>query len=469
VVEKAGQRIDASLPGPRNPPGDQQPEYRTSLGIRLLPEGNAIELRVGRERLRLSLRQDSGWVRVVFRRGRGRFGGVSGLCRFRLEALQPHFRLYVSPIHLDPERPAMPISHPLAYSIYLAKLHAPFATLGLAEDTWALNSGAITEEAFLEQAWAIHDERERMLFDALRRMRRGLTVCVFDGPDRIQHMFYRHDVPDHPANTGRDCTRFAGVIDTMYERMDDLVGRVAAELEDDAVLMVLSDHGFCDFSRGVNLNVWLREHGYLFARDDVPPGDYLAGVDWSRTRAYAFGLSGIYLNQAGREAQGIVAPSEAAALRAEIAGKLTGLMDPERHRRAIKTVYDSHAAYHGPYVLHGPDLIVGYERGYRASWENAAGRIDGAMLHDNPRFWSGDHCVDPELVPGVFFANRRLAAGGPASILDLAPTILQLFGAPIPGYMDGRPLSLTRGAPPPAEPAGEPAPRSVSVAAEVVP
>jgi predicted AlkP superfamily phosphohydrolase/phosphomutase len=363
------------------------------------------------------------------------------VCRFRLEALQPHLRLYVSPIHLDPERPAMPISHPLFYSIYLAKLHDSFATLGLAEDTWALNSGAISEEAFLEQAWAIHDERERMFFDALRRMPRGLTACVFDGPDRIQHMFYRHDVPDHPANAGRDCTRFAHVIDEMYVRMDDLVGRVAAEVDDDAVLMVLSDHGFCAFRRGVNLNVWLRENGYLVPREGCEPGDYLAGVDWSQTRAYAFGLSGIYLNLAGRESQGIVPRTEAAALRAEIAGNLAGLHDVDG-RRAIKAVHDGHTAYRGPYVSNGPDLIVGYERGYRASWSNAVGRIDGPLIHDNTRYWSGDHCVDPELVPGVFFANRRLPAGAIASIVDLAPTILQLFGVPIPGYMDGSPLPL---------------------------
>ncbi len=438
LVEKVGQRIEAVLPGPPRSSATGPNEYRTRLLITILPGQNAIELRVGRERVRLRLQHDSQWVRVEFRDGW--FTRVSGICRFRVESLQPHFRLYVSPIHLDPERPAMPISHPSYYSLYLGKLHDAFATLGLAEDTWALNAGAITEAAFLDQAWAIHDERERMFFDALRRMQRGLTVCVFDAPDRIQHMFYRHDVADHPANAGRDVTRYAQVIDQMYERMDDLVGRTAKELDDKAVLVVLSDHGFCDFSRGVNLNAWLREHGYLVTQQDGATGDYLKGVDWSKTRAYAFGLSGIYLNQQGRESQGIVAPSDAAALRAEIISRLTGLPDRERGRIAIKRVYDTHQTYRGPYAANGPDLVVGYERGYRASWENAVGRCDGPVILDNTRFWSGDHCVDPELVPGVLFCNRSLKSSRAASILDLAPTILELFGVPAPSYFDGESL-----------------------------
>ena len=442
LVTRSGDRIEALLPGPPRPPGGTSDAFQTLLRVRVFSERNQVELQVGRERIRLALNQESAWVRVKFRVGR--LASASGLCRFRLESLSPHFRLYVSPIHLDPERPAMPISHPLYYAMYLAWLHDSFATLGLAEDTWALNAGAVSEEAFLEQAWSIHDERERMFFEALRRMQRGLTVCVFDGPDRIQHMFYRHDVPDHPANRDRDCEQHRGVIDGMYERMDALVGRVAAELNDDAVLVVLSDHGFCEFSRGVNLNTWLRENGYLVAKEGVASGDYLAGVDWSRTRAYAFGLSGIYINQAGRESQGIVPAADAAGLRQEIVKKLTGLHDSNRARCAIRTVHDGHVKYHGPYVSNGPDLIVGYDKGYRASWENAVGKIDGPLFHDNDRFWSGDHCVDPELVPGVLFVNRKLPAGSQPSIMDLAPTILKLFGVPLPGYLDGKPLTLTR-------------------------
>jgi predicted AlkP superfamily phosphohydrolase/phosphomutase len=325
-------------------------------------------------------------------------------------------------------------------------LHDSFATLGLAEDTWALNTGAIDEDAFLEQTYSIHAEREAMFFEALRRTRRGLCACVFDASDRIQHMFYRFDTPDHPCRPAQGDARHAPVIDAMYERMDDLVGRVQKAIDPSTVLLVLSDHGFCDFSRCVHLNAWLREEGYLALEHNATAGDYLAGIDWTRTRAYAFGLAGIYVNLSGRETRGIV-PSggPADALREEIAAKLRRLTDPSRGGRpAIREVHDARQSYSGPYAANGPDLVVGYHPGYRASWETAVGRTDGEVLSDNTRRWSGDHCVDPAVVPGVLFCNHRLSEA-PAAIIDLAPTILDLFGVPVPAYMDGKVLSLANG------------------------
>jgi predicted AlkP superfamily phosphohydrolase/phosphomutase len=440
-VSRNGQRIEAYLPGPPKPMGSEPADFQTLLNIRVFDEQQSIEVRNGSEKIVVPLHKESDWLRIEYRIGW--FTKVRGLCKLRLESLAPHFRLYVSPIHLDPERPAMPISHPLYFSMYLAKLHDSFGTLGLAEDTWGLNSGVVGEEAFLEQAWAIHDERERMLFDSLRRMQRGLTVCVFDGPDRIQHMFWRHDVADHPANRGRDTLKHRNVIDDMYVRMDELIGRVRKEVKDDDYLFVLSDHGFCDFSRGVNLNAWLRENGYLTVNETAgPAGEYFEGVDWGKTKAYAFGLTGIYINQSGRESKGIVPPSESAALRQEIVNKLTGLQDPDRRCQAVFKVHDCHQEYSGPYVSNGPDVIVGYEKGYRASWENAVGRCDGPVFRDNDRPWSGDHCVDPALVPGMLFCNRPLAQNVTPSIMDFAPTILTLFGVPMPAYFDGKPWTF---------------------------
>ncbi|MFO1003221.1 MAG: alkaline phosphatase family protein [Planctomycetaceae bacterium] len=438
LVNRSGRQINAQLPGPPKPTGLESADFQTLLSIRIDDEEQKIEVRNGSEKIVVLLHQESDWLRIEYRIGW--FTKVRGLCKLRLESLSPHFRLYVSPIHLDPERPAMPISHPLYFSMYLARLHDSFGTLGLAEDTWGLNSGVVGEDAFLEQAWAIHEERERMFFDSLRRMQRGLTVCVFDGPDRIQHMFWRHDVADHPANRGRDVTRHRTVIDDMYVRMDDLIGRVRKEVKDNDFLFVISDHGFCDFSRGVNLNAWLRDNGYLTLKDGSgTAGEYFEGVDWSRTKAYAFGLTGIYINQTGRESKGIVPPKDSAALRAEIIDKLAGLQDPDRKCSAVYRVHDCHKEYSGPYVSNGPDVIVGYEKGYRASWENAVGRCDGPVFRDNDRPWSGDHCVDPALVPGMLFCNQPLSQAEAPSILDFAPTVLTLFGIPMPAYFDGKP------------------------------
>jgi predicted AlkP superfamily phosphohydrolase/phosphomutase len=455
-VTRQGRVIKSRLAGPPDLPGKVPADLEVPFALEISPRtavrglGDA-KLTICGQTFQLKLREYSPWIRVTFRAGP--FTQVRGICRFRLEQIAPEVKLYVTPVNIDPDRPALPISHPLYYSIYLAKLHDPFATLGLAEDTWGLNTGAIDEDAFLEQTYSIHAERENMFFDALRRTRRGLCTCVFDASDRIQHMFYRFESPDHPCRPTPDEGRHVKVIDEMYERMDDLVGRVQRAIDPKTVLIVLSDHGFCDFSRGVHLNAWLRDEGYLMLESGAGADDYLIGVDWSRTRAYAFGLAGIYINQAGREAHGIVPPAEAASLRTEIAEKLCQLKDPLRGgRRAILEVHDSRIAYSGPYIENGPDLVVGYNAGYRASWETAVGRTDGEVLCDNTRRWSGDHCVDPTVVPGVLFCNRKLSAGNEAdlsattcSIADLAPTILDLFGIPAPAYMDGKALHVAEG------------------------
>jgi predicted AlkP superfamily phosphohydrolase/phosphomutase len=255
-------------------------------------------------------------------------------------------------------------------------------------------------------------------------------------------MFYRHDSKDHPANREAPVSGEHSIIDEMYVRMDSLVGRVSAELKPDDVLIVLSDHGFCEFRRGVNLNAWLRDEGYLHLQPGAVPGDWFAGVDWSRTRAYAFGLNGVCMNLAGRESQGIVPPAAADRLKQEIQEKLAALVDPATGGRAIRAVYDVRDVYHGPYVGEAPDLIPGYEAGYRVSWESVSGRVEGECFVDNTHRWSGDHCVDPAVVPGVLLTNRRIRASGQPGLVDLAPTILRLFGVPVPAYMDGQAFDL---------------------------
>jgi predicted AlkP superfamily phosphohydrolase/phosphomutase len=158
-------------------------------------------------------------------------------------------------------------------------------------------------------------------------------------------------------------------------------------------------------------------------------------VDWTRTRAYGLGLSGLYLNIRGREAGGIVPREEAAALLQEISSGLLALRD-EDGQAAVSHVYEPSALYRGPYLNAAPDLIVGYADGYRVSWESALGKVTPALIDDNPKAWSGDHCLDPVLVPGVLFSNLPLAADDPG-IEDVAPTVLDLFGVARPGWMDG--------------------------------
>jgi predicted AlkP superfamily phosphohydrolase/phosphomutase len=226
--------------------------------------------------------------------------------------------------------------------------------------------------------------------------------------------------------------------------MDDLVGKTLPYVDSQTVLFVLSDHGFATFERGVNLNAWLHQNGYLALKEGTAGADYLRGIDWSRTRAYTFGLAGIYINQKGREKHGIVLRgAETEALKKDLAARLSGLPDPAHDRIAIRQAWPSNTLYSGPYLDSAPDLIIGYNAGYRASWDAATGKVSSETFEDNLKAWSGDHCVDPQLVPGVLFSNRKIDAPDPG-IEDMAPTALDLFGIEPPSYMEGK--SVFRGA-----------------------
>jgi predicted AlkP superfamily phosphohydrolase/phosphomutase len=386
------------------------------------PEGAQIPFRIHASHIEiqgeshpLTLREYTPWIRL-------KFGRVHGIVRFLLNHAGPDVDLYVTPVQIDPENPALPISHPAFYAIYLAKLLGSYSTLGLAEDTSAFNEGAINGAEFLAQAKLIQQEREAMFFSALDNTRRGVVACVFDTTDRVQHMFYGQ--PD--------------VIEPLYCDMDRIVGQAMQHVDADTAIFVLSDHGFCAFRRSVNLNSWLHREGYLNLQPGrTESGEYLEGIDWSRTRAYTFGLGGVYLNLKGRESQGIVSREEASTLKNELVTKLAGLPDEQTGETAIDSVYQATDIYRGPYLDAAPDLIVGYAAGYRAAWDAATGHVNSTVFSDNNKAWCGDHCVDPPLVPGVLFSNLTITSDDPG-IEDLAPTALSLFGVSAPAWMEGR-------------------------------
>lgn len=429
LLERKEDDWHGELPGPslgENPEDEQIAPFK----IRKKEAGKA-ELCICGSRVSLEKGRYSEWVSVYYKSGL--FRRIYGICRFLLVETDPHLELYVTPINIDPERPALPISHPAFYSIYLGKLLGPFATLGLAEDTWARNEGLITDKYFLDQVYQIHDERERMFNEALKRLRRGLLVCVFDTSDRIQHMFTRFGEEEEAGERA---------IEEMYCRMDEMVGRIRGRLKKRDLMLVISDHGFTSFRRGVNLNTWLEKKGYLCRTEDGTENKYLRNIDWSRTQAYTFGLSGIYINMKGREAEGIVDEDQAGALKKALTEELMTLEDPQTGKRVVTGAYDADKVYMGPYKNNGPDLVVGFEKGYRASWDAAVGTVETGIFSDNDKAWGGDHCVDREHVRGVFFSSRLVEEERELRLMDVGPTILAQFGVPVPGYMDGKPIKM---------------------------
>jgi predicted AlkP superfamily phosphohydrolase/phosphomutase len=110
--------------------------------------------------------------------------------------------------------------------------------------------------------------------------------------------------------------------------------------------------------------------------------------------------------------------------------------------------------YSGPYATSAPDLLVNFHPEFRVSWESAVGGFANSLIADNMRKWSGDHIIDPDAVPGILFVNRKLSTGSsragtrvpPQSsrvmpnIIDLAPTILNHLGVPVPRTLEGESL-----------------------------
>jgi predicted AlkP superfamily phosphohydrolase/phosphomutase len=384
----------------------------------------------------------SPWLRVRFRVGT--LQAVRGLVRFHLRRAGDPFELYATPIAFDPEVPLFPISHPWDYAAELKRAIGLYSTLGMAEDYNALNNGRVGEEAFLRQCADVIRERRAMMHHELARTEHGLFFCLYDTPDRIQHMFWRFREPDHPANARAPApAELARTIESHYRECDALVGEALEYADDETLVLVLSDHGFTSFRRELHLNTWLQQHGFLALRKGVEPGreagDLLRHVDWSRTRAYALGLSGIYLNLRGREAEGIVVPQEAATIADAIAHGLEGLRDEQRGEVAVRRVVRREQIYRGACIGDAPDLLVQCVAGYRVSSATALGGVPAAVFGDNLKRWSGDHVVDPAQVPGVLFANRPLRGAAP-DMLDLAPTILAALGVPVPAEMEGEPL-----------------------------
>ncbi len=438
-VSRNSNIIETCLYGPANSLVKKGERLKVPLKITVDEEKNRARIELSGHDFQLEPGIYSPWKKVTMKPGLGL--KIQGICRFYLNCISPDFELYVSPINIDPEKPALPISHPFVYSVYLSKLIGPFSTLGLAEDTWALNEGVINEEAFLKQAQLLFEEREKMLFNALERTPEGLCVCVFDTPDRIQHMFFRCLDKDHPANRGKETEKYKNVIEDLYIRMDSLVGSVLEKADDKTVVMVMSDHGFTHFKRGVNLNTWLFQNGYLKLKDGKSvSGDWFKDVDWEKTRAFSLGLTGIFINRKGRESCGIVEEGEELRnLKKELITRLRGLVDEDVKEVAIRDVVDTESAFTGPYTYDAVDLLIGYNAGYRSSWASATGRVTETVFEDNTKHWSGDHSVHPNIVPGIFFANRKINTKAP-DIKDISATVLGLFGVEIPSHMKGRPL-----------------------------
>ncbi|NIM94450.1 MAG: hypothetical protein GTO18_12175 [Anaerolineales bacterium] len=422
ALKKNGERsYIGQLRGPSRKKGSDLLETTVDFGLEMKDDETA-ELRIGKERVQLQKGVWSPMISITFK---VQFGvSVRAITRAILTQSLPKPTLYFIPLQIHPLHPLWPYSNPRGFGKQNWKSASLYLTLGWPQDTTALDEGFIDDDQFLTLCDSIVRSRELIFLHQLRSFDEGILAVVFDTLDRVQHMFWR-DRPD--------------VIEAWYIKLDSLFGRILENIKqgkkDDPRILVVSDHGFAAFDQKVHLNRWLTEKGYLTAKEPKEQGG-LNDLDWRQSQAYAVGLSSIYLNLEGREAQGIVKVEEVERLKGSLRSELMNWTGPDG-RNVVHNVWFGEEAFVGPYVQLGPDLVVGFNTGYRGSAETGLGKWKEDALEANRDHWGADHCIDPALVQGTLFSNRSLEHLPSPSYLDIPQLVLDA------------PMEHDEGAPPP--------------------
>ncbi|MGB8953307.1 MAG: alkaline phosphatase family protein [Candidatus Aminicenantales bacterium] len=433
-----GNRVDARIPGPVNTYKKDRPATEIEFRVYIDPQYPVVKITIQGQEFILREREWSGWKRIRFNLIPTQ--SVSGICMFFLKEVRPHFKLYVSPINIDPADAALPISTPDSYAESLEKRFGPFFTRGFPADTNALDNDVLDEGEFLAQDDFVLQENRAMLDYELDRFESGLLFYYFMNTDQRQHMFWRLFDEQHPAHDPLLSSRYGKAVENIYIEADRILDRVLNKIDRDTVLIVMSDHGFNSFRWSFNLNTWLKENGYhtLIHPWKQEHTSLFENTDWSRTKAYGLGLNGLYINEKGRETEGRVAPgAEKENLIREIARKLEEYVDPKTGERVIRRAFVARDVYTGPYVQEAPDIILGFNRGYRISFKSPLGKFPKDIIEANTAKWSGDHMGAPEIIPGILVANRKIKPDFPA-LYDVTATILDVFQIEKPKAMIGR-------------------------------
>ncbi len=425
VIPDQNGLVETALVGPDNPIAEGKALLQP---FTVEPAPRGVQINISGKSFGLKEGQWSDWVGVDF----DVLGPlhISGMLRFLLLQTYPVLKLYVSPIHIDPYDPAVPISSPPGFAADLADKIGLYHTIGMPEETWSLNEDQISDEDYLAVIRTTLAEREAMWYSALEAHNTELAVAVFVQTDRVSHMFYRGLDEEHPLHS-QTGANVRGAVQWIYQEADRVLGETLRRMNPDDQLVVLSDHGFAPFRKAVHLNRWLAETGYLKFKPGQQDTDALfSGVDWAQTKAYALGLNGIFINQQGREPKGSVSIVETEALKAKITEQLVNAADPETGDSLVRRVFDRKDIYPGLANAEAPDLVVGYEKNYRASWQTTLGGTPQELVEANEQKWSGDHCIDPSLVPGVLFTSFPLSREV-KNIQDIPDLILDLLEARI--------------------------------------
>jgi predicted AlkP superfamily phosphohydrolase/phosphomutase len=398
-------RFEGALAGPMRK--SKQGVVPSTLPVHITQTGEkSVKLQVGGHSLDLIEGQWSPIIELSFKMGF--LFSMKAITQFIVSKTSPHLQVYALPLQIHPLKSPWHYGTPRNFVKDTWQSSGPFLTLGWPQDTTGLEDGCMTDEQFLALCESIVDVRERVLHHHLDKFKEGVLAAVFDTLDRVQHMFWR-DRPD--------------IVDAWYVKLDGIIGRVEQKLAAqgrlaDTKIVVLSDHGFTDFEYKAHLNRWLVEHGYLAAKSDGTRADGLSQVDWSSSQAYGIGLNSLYLNMQGREGQGVVTAENRQALLDKLCDDLLAWQGPNG-RSVVERVWRQSEAFDGPLAEYGPDIMIGYAPGFRASSQTGLGGWEAEAVEPNRDHWGADHCINPEAVPGVIFASEGLSDFSSPSYRDI--------------------------------------------------
>jgi predicted AlkP superfamily phosphohydrolase/phosphomutase len=442
-VEMKNNKIISELIGPVNSLKKGKPNIRIPFVIWRDPEHEVVKVRLQNHELMMTKGEWSDWIQLSFDFF-SHVKSVKGICKLYIKQIHPHFEMYVSPINIDPSDQALPVTCPANYGRELVEKVGWFSTKGLPADTKALSYGVLSNDEYLQLSQQILDESRAQLHYELTKLQSqssGVLFFYYSNLDQDTHMFWRVIDHKHPLYTPLLSREYSDVIRNLYIEMDNVLGDVykAFDPEDDHFrLIIMSDHGFAPFYRCVNLNTWLLHNGYisLIDRNSQESGTFFENVNWGATKAYGLGINALYINREGRERHGVVSEREVPQLLAKLKEELINLRDPLNGAKAISRVWIGKELYHRDDDK-VPDFIIGWNRGYRASWETILGSFPQGVFVDNEDKWSGDHCIDPAHVPAVLLSNKKITLPEPC-VPDVTATILGECDIPIPKHMTGK-------------------------------
>lgn len=424
-----------------------KPEYsQLSFLIHRDRKADAVIIEINNQKIILKKEEWSEWIKVNFELELPFIpdADVNGICQFYLKRLKP-LELYISPINFNPANPESVVCQPKNLSKKMVKSMGLFATLGIQEAFKARNEGILDDIEYASQCELVLQERLNTFDYALENYSEGVLFFYFSSIDLQSHFFWwdKHSqkkYPKHPYRSKSDAIRYHDHIKKLYVRMDNVVGKLLDKYGDKATIIVLSDHGFCNFCRFFNLNKWLLNNGYIrpsYCTALSPNQNDITAIppDWSKTKAYGVGVNALFLNLKGRELSGSVTKEQRELLINELISKLKSIRDTDGSP-VIREVYRGDEIYSGPAMDYAPDLVLGFHRGYRGINPDPQVSIIGQILSDAKGPWSADHSVAAEEVPGVLFCNRPIDSKSP-SLIDIAPSILELYELQTPDTMDG--------------------------------